>query len=78
MSDNLITTANYDRLKKIMTFTMNTIDQKIDILKDTMSDSEIDVAVDKNFYEEFERIIIMYKKFIGDQRFSKLMGKFMH
>ena len=42
-----------------------------------MSQKEIDSNIDKNFYEEFERVIMMYKKFVGDTRFSKLMEKFM-
>lgn len=75
MAHKVLDVINYDRLKKMFLFTFTTIDQKIDLYKDTLSQSDIEKAIDKTFYEDFDKAIVFYKKAVGDERFNKLIEK---
>ena len=40
-----------------------------------MSQSEIDYAIDKTLYSDFDRVLYIYRKAIGQERFNKLIEK---
>jgi hypothetical protein len=75
MENKVLDVINYDRLKKMFVFTFKTIDEKIDLYKDTLSQSDVENAIDKTFYEDFDKAILCYKKAIGNERFNKLIEK---
>ena len=75
MENKVLDVINYDRLKKMFYFTFQTIDQKIDLYKETLSQSEIEKTIDKTFFEDFDKAIVFYKKAIGLERFNKLIEK---
>lgn len=75
MENKVLDVINYDRLKKMFVFTFKTIDEKIDLYKDTLSQSDVENAIDKTFYEDFDKAMLCYKKAIGNERFNKLIEK---
>jgi hypothetical protein len=75
MQNKVLDENNYDRLKKMFHFSFSTIDQKIELYKGTLSQSDIEKDIDKTFYEDFDKAIVFYKKAIGDERFNSLIEK---
>ena len=75
MENKVLDVLNYDRLKRMFHFSFSTIDQKIELYKDTLSKTDIDKAIDKTFYEDFDKALVFYKKAIGDERFNSLIEK---
>ncbi len=77
MDNKVLDVANYERLKKMMTLTLSTIDQKLDFYRDTMTQDQINSLIDKTFHDEFDYLLQQYKQLIGQPRFTKLIEKHM-
>ena len=70
---DLLNEESYTRLKAIMLGAIGRVDSTISAFKGVVGDVELCQHMDRDFQDEFHKLLLVYNRTVGDQRFSGLV-----
>ena len=72
---SILNAQGYERLKTLMLGTTLKLDSTLVAFKGLISERDLDQHVDQDFYYEFDKLLFVYSRQIGDDRYSQLVDK---
>ncbi len=67
---NILSAISYERLKTLMLGTTLKLDSTMVAFKGLVSDIELNQHIDQDFYYEFDKLLFVYSRSIGDDRYN--------
>lgn len=73
----MVTCDKYHKLKSVMCASTARIDSTIVQLKDVVTEQELNQEVDHEFQEELSKLLLIYSRMIGEERFSSVVYRYI-